>query len=295
MTSASASVLWNIIGRLTNTNLTIRISGETGVGKEAVARLLYRHYPYKDASFLKIDCRQLKIAPAPSPMAELNSLLKAPHRSVLYLENMDHAPPEIQNRLLEFIRDDHSPCPPWILVSSLRPLEHMVHEAQLSIPLFMALDTIHIALPTLRSKSEKIPQILTWILYNNNRKEPPPSGWHTMPSMAEMEFMMNYHWPRNWRQLQDVAHKALDKKDWSAPLRDLKPIDGEAQTIDSIAAIYILSMARLAIQKDKVMEGMVAATNLDDLGLLDLAIFNEAVNEMVQHIDLVNQDDEGSE
>ena len=116
-----------------------------------------------------------------------------------------------------------------------------------------------------------------------------------MPSMAEMEFMINYHWPRNWRQLQNVAQKALDKKDWSELLRDLSPLDGETETIDSIAAIYILSMAKLAIQKDKIMEGMVAATRLNELGLLDLAIFNETVCQMVHHVDLVNQDNEGFE
>lgn len=292
MRTKSASVLWDIIGRLANTTLTIRISGEAGVGKEAVARLLYVYYPHENGSFLKIDCRQLKPAPAPSPMADLNALLNSPQRRLLYLENTDHASPEVQNQLLELLSIDYSSCPPWILTSSLQPLEQAVHDGRFSLPLFRALDTVHISLPTLRSRSEKIPQILSWLLSHDNRKG--QSGFLSMPNMAEMERMLNYHWPRNWRQLQEVVNKALANADWGIALSDLNSHDGEAETIDSIAAIFILSKAKLGIHKEKVMEAMVTATELNELGLLDLAIFNEAVSQMVHHIDLVNQDNEES-
>jgi transcriptional regulator of acetoin/glycerol metabolism len=171
----------------------------------------------------------------------------------------------------------------------------MVDNGRMGIALFTALDTVHVALPTLRSISEKIPQILTWILCHGNQGKVPSSGLHAMPSMAEMEFIMNYHWPRNWRQLQEVARQAVETEDWNVPLRDLSPWGGENETIDSIAAIYILSMAKLAIHKDKVMEGIVAATNLEEIGLLDLAILNEAVSEMAHSIELVNKENETAE
>lgn len=276
--------MWELIGRLSNTILTIRISGEFGVGKEAIARLLYRHYPHENAIFFKVNCQRLKIASAPSPMAELNQLLTAPQRHVIYLENIDVAPKESQKRLLELLNTINSACPPWVIVSSLTPLEQHITNGQFSDALFRALDTIHIDLPPLRSRPDKIPQIISWILNHHH------SGRDTIPTMDEMEQLIDYRWPRNWRQLQQVVQQAFRGKDWDTALNGLESSDAADEEISEVAAIYILSLARLHIHKDKVMEGLMAASNLNDIGLLDVAIFNEAVTQIVDHIRMQNED-----
>lgn len=277
-------MLWELIGHLANTNLSIRISGETGVGKQAIARLLYHHYPQENAKFLKIDSRELKIATAQSPMAELNKMLDAPQGFVLYLENVESMPEKFQAELLELLTTDFTSFPPWIVASSIQPLERFLHNGRFSIPLFKALDTVHINLPPLRSRPEKIPQILAWLLHH--QKEGGCADSLTMPAMDEMEQLIDYHWPQNWRQLQKVARQAFERRDWNLAMIGSESLSSNHEEIDEIAAIYILSLARLSIQKDRVMEGFMAASNLDEIGLLDLAIVSEAVNQIAELMDL---------
>lgn len=282
-------MLWELIGRLSSTTLTIRISGEIGVGKEAVARLICRHYPSPKAKFHKIDCRQLKIAVGASPMAQLNKLLTSPGQHVIYLENIESAAKEVQHRLLDLLADNPTTSPPWIIVSSLQPLERFLRNDHFSSALFRALDTIHIMLPPLRLKADRIPQILAWFLshYSHNV----PSSSLCLPGMDEMERLIDYHWPRNWRQLQEVAQNAMEKMAWNVPLDCSESGYDRYEGIDDIAAIYILSMARMSIQKEKVMEDMMAVSNLDEIGLLDLAIFNEAANQIAEQMSKENDDD----
>lgn len=290
MKTKPASVLWELTGRLANTTLTIRISGEKGVGKEAIARLIYQHYPYEGAIFCKIDGRQLNDTSLSGPMSDLNNFLDSPSNSVLYLENAEFTSPEIQNKLVELLNTDITPHTPWVLVSSLQPLEQHITDGQFSEPLFDVLNTLHVALPPLRSRPEKIPQILSWFLNHFNSGNPLSSL--SMPQMEEMTRLVNYDWPGNWRQLHEVARKAFKHQTWEVPLEDSGPSDIEADDLDSIAAIYILSMAKLGIQKSRVIESMIAASDQDELGLLDLAIFNEAVNQISDHIRWMEKEDE---
>lgn len=273
-----AAILWELIRRLADTAMTIRISGETGVGKEAVAHLIYRHYPHENAAFVKIDCRKLELASSPSPMAELNGVLTSPEGHVIYLEHLEFAPKIIHKHLLELISTPFASAPPWIIASSLQPLERFIRNGHFSIPLFKALDTIHIYLPPLRSRPEKTPQILSWLLSQYN------TGDFSMPDQDAMERFIEYHWPGNWRQIQEVARKASARRKWDIPLTSPKSDADKRDKIDEIAAIYILSMAELSIHKDKVMENLMAACNLEEIGLLDLAIFNEAVSQIADHL-----------
>ena len=267
---------------MANTTLSIRISGEMGVGKEAVARLLGRHYPHAKAKFQKIDCRQLKIGAVPTPMARLNQLLATPQRCVFYLENIECTTKEIQNRLLRMLSTTYPSSPPWLLASSLQPLERFLRDGHFSAELYKALDTVHVMLPPLRSRSERIPQILAWFL--NHYRHSLPSSSLSLPGMDEMERLIDYHWPRNWRQLQEFAKNAFTEMDWDVPLNSSLLDNALPQEVDDFAAIYILSMAKLSIHKEKVLEEMMAASDLDEIGLLDLAIFNEAVNQIAEYL-----------
>lgn len=277
------SILWELVNRLANTTLAIRISGEMGVGKEAVARLLYRQYPHPKVQFQRIDCRQLKIGLAPiTPMTRFNELLASPQCNVFYLENIDCATKEIQNRLLQLLNTSYPALPPWILASSLYSLEQSLHDGRLSSELYQALNTVHIFIPPLRSKSERIPQILSWLLNRHNHNLP----WCSLslPETDEMDRLIDYHWPWNWRQLQEFAKKATAKMAWDVPLISSLPDDALPHEIDDIAAIHILSMAKLHIHKEKVLEEMVVASDLAHIGFLDLAIFNEAVSQIAEQL-----------
>jgi hypothetical protein len=65
------AILWELISRLADTTLTVRISGESGTGKKSIARLLSNHYPHKDLIYSEFNCKKLKLqskAPAAQPL-----------------------------------------------------------------------------------------------------------------------------------------------------------------------------------------------------------------------------------
>lgn len=278
-------MLWELINRMAHATLTIGISGETGTGKQSIARLIGSHYPYENSVFSEFNCKMLKMqskAPAGSshtkaPLEEFLNILQAPRQRVIYLENIDHLTGDLQDRLLAMIHKNHCPAAPWIISSSLKPLE----PSAFNHLLVKALGTIHIALPPLRDNPERIPQMFAWLVSRYNDTD------RFTPNIATMERLIRYHWPGNWRQLQRVIRACIQTKELyyaldSSDLDRYKDEDHEEQ-IDELAAIYILSPAELNIQKECVLEGLISSSNLDEIGLLDLAIFQEAVCQIADY------------
>jgi transcriptional regulator with PAS, ATPase and Fis domain len=153
--------------------------------------------------------------------------------------------------------------------------------------LLKALDTIHIALPPLREKPGKIPQIIAWLM--SQYEDRSHNGRRYIPDMDTMERLIQYPWPGNWRQLQRATRTSLNVKGWNFALDSFDfDMDRDENRINEAAAIYILSLADLSIRKERVMEGLMTSSNIDEIGLLDLAIFHEAVSQIADHISAHN-------
>jgi DNA-binding NtrC family response regulator len=284
------TILWELISRLANATLTIRISGESGTGKKSIARLLSSHYPHKNSIYLEFNCKSLNLQSkkptSRSPVSESAEtflrVLAAPQFHVLYLEQIEYLPEDLQSRLLTLF-DTHQPAAPWVISSSIEPLEQFVRKSGFSTPLLKALDTVHITLPPLREKPEKIPQMFAWLMSQNEGQN--HCGPRYIPDMDTMERLIHYHWPGNWRQLQRATRASFNATGWNFALNSFDfDKDWDEGQINELAAIYILSMAKLNIQKERVMEGLMTSSNIDEIGLLDLAIFYEAVSQIADHL-----------
>lgn len=284
-------MLWELIGRMANTCLTFRISGEVGVGKEAIARLIYRHYPAKKSAFIKIKCDALPGLESrtgasgnrPSSDASFRAELDTPENRVFYFENIHCLPIETQMQLQHMLTRQYTAASPWVFASSIEPIECMQNNP-LTATLSEALDIVHIAVPPLRAHADKIPQILAWYinLFNKAHTQTLPA----MPSAQNMDRLQRYHWPGNLRQLQTVARVAFESSDWDAALAclDTLPSQERGRPVDGIAAIYLMSLSRLSIQREKILECLMMASKTEDMGLLDLAIYNEAITQIADHI-----------
>jgi DNA-binding NtrC family response regulator len=294
------TILWELISRLANSTLTVRISGESGTGKNSIARLLGSHYPHKNSVFLEFNCKTLNLQskepavrpPVPGSVEKFLSVLAAPQYHVFYLEHIEYLPENLQGRLLSLFDNNYQPAPPWIISSTVEPIRQFVPKSGFSDALFKALDTVHIVLPPLRDKPESIPQMFAWLMNQNESQS--TCGRRYIPDMDTMERLIHYHWPGNWRQLQRSTQAAIDANGWNFAL-DLYDFDKDRDEsqINELAAIYILSLAKLNIQKERVMEGLMASFNIGEIGLLDLAIFHEAVSQIADHICSQNADQGG--
>lgn len=291
MKTKPASMLWELIGRLANNCLTFRISGETGVGKEAIAHLIRRHYPHKNNTFINIDCKDLHGTfnanePTGTNLTSIttyNSALDNPQNKVFYLENVQFLPEQLQTRLKKTLIQKYATASPWVFVSSIDPLENL-EDNRIDPSLFDILNTFHIAVPPLRHFPENIPQILSWFLHAYSQKD--PKAFPAMPNPNNLNRLLAYPWPGNLRQLQQVAWNAFTTTDWDDVVDN---IDATAtnectQDTDEIAAIHMMSLAKISIHKEKIIEGFMSSSKLEEVGLLDLAIYHEAVSQISDHI-----------
>lgn len=288
-------MLWELIGRLANTCLTFRLSGEPGVGKEAIARLIFRHYPHAEAEFVIIDCATLQAPKNTSNATKttqaaqevLNAAVATPHHRALYFDNIHCMPDVAQLQLIHLLKQGITTAPPWIFGASIEPLE-LLQNNPVDPDLTAALDTVHIAVPPLRDHAGKIPQILSWYL-NTFSKENPDAA-PIMPDSQNLEQLLNYKWPGNLRQLQAVAWLAFNASNWDAAIASLDntPVKKNWQQVDELAAVYLMSLAKLSIRREKIIENLIAASNKEDIGLLDLAIYNEAVSQIQDHFEVTD-------
>jgi hypothetical protein len=117
-----------------------------------------------------------------------------------------------------------------------------------------------------------------------------------MPDESTMKCLMNYHWPGNIHQLRQIACRAIKQQRWDTIIStlDTRSVPG-TDIIDEMAAIFILSLSQISICKEMVVEGLIAASDMDDVGLLDLAILNEAACQFEDMISMSNAMDSRQE
>jgi DNA-binding NtrC family response regulator len=297
MTVKPASILWELIGRLANTCLTIRISGETGTGKEAIARLIHRHFPHPNAGFLKHDFRHSNVKSSgtergrQSPAsAKLRSLLASPQNNVFYFAHIEAMPPDAQDRLQHMLDQHFQTAPLWILTSNDQPLQPHLVSGRLNKILIDRLNTIHIHIPPLRERPEQIPQILAW--YLNYANDHAPHCMPPMPDESTLRRLTHYHWPGNLYQLRQIVRRAIKQQQWDTVINTLETRSVQnTDIIDEMAAIFILSLSQISICKDMVLDGLIAASDMVDVGLLDLAILDEVACQFADMISMPNGKD----
>ena len=232
-------MLWELIGRLAQTALPIRISGDYDAGKEALSRLIFRRFPHENANYFKFDCRKLNSRveasasdrQRTSSMAALALALARPRNQVFYLDHIDSLPVCLHDKLLRIFETQHPFTPPWVIVSSRQPLEHYVDNTGFSRSLFDTLDAVHIVLSSSLAGTGKVPGA---------------SGFN--------------HDPQDANEYADMA-STFEKR-----------------------AVQALSRARIYVRKERIFEGLITASGLENIGLLDLTIISEALSQITDRL-----------
>ncbi len=271
------------------------------MGKEAIARLIHRHCPYPDAGFLKYDFQQPDFGSNGAVQGcqsmatdTFHSLLASPQPNVFYFAHIEAMPPHAQDHLQRMLKQRFQTTPPWILTSNDQPLQPHLASGRLSERLIDRLDTIRIHIPPLRERPERIPQILTW--YLNHAVGDAPHCIPPMPDQSTMKRLRDYHWPGNLHQLRQVAHRAIRQQRWDTIIDTLETLSEQsADMIDEMAAIFILSHSELTVCTEMILESLIASSDKNDVGLLDLAIFNEVACQFADMISMPNGKDRRKE
>jgi two-component system nitrogen regulation response regulator GlnG len=220
----SMQEVFRAIGRLSQSNATVLITGESGSGKELVARALHRHSPRSTKPFVAINA-------AAMPKDLLESELFGHERGAftgaqqmrrgrfeqaeggtLFLDEIGDMPFDLQTRLLRVLSDGHfyrvgghQPLKAnvRVIAATHQDLEARVREGLFREDLYHRLNVIRLRLPPLAERREDVPLLARHFLAKSGRElgiEP------KRLSDDAMAFLAAYDWPGNVRQLENVCH-----------------------------------------------------------------------------------------
>ena len=215
--------LFRAIGRLAQAPLSVLVTGETGTGKELVARALHRESPRASRPFVALNTAAIPSELLESELFghEAGAFTGAGKRHIgrfeladggtLFLDEIGDMPAALQTRLLrvlaegeffrvggrELIRVDVR-----VVAATHQPLEALVEQGRFRADLLHRLDVVRLRLPPLRERREDIPQLAARFMAGAAKRLQVPTK--TLSSAA-LERMRAHHWPGNVRELENVC------------------------------------------------------------------------------------------
>src|SRR6266849_4121473 len=230
---------------------TVLIQGETGTGKEVIARAIHNLSSRKSHAFVKVNCAAIPLGLLESELfghekgsftgaiAQRIGRFELAHKGTLFLDEVGDIPFELQPKLLRVLQEQEferlgSTRTQRVVVRLLAAtnvsLTQMVAEKKFRSDLYYRLNIFPIATPPLRERPEDIPLLVRYFAQKYARRM--NKRIETVPTDA-MEWLARYHWPGNIRELQNFIERAVILSPGNVlrpPLSELKQSVGEART-----------------------------------------------------------------
>lgn len=208
------------------TDMTVLIQGESGAGKELVARAIHDLSERHDHIFAPVDCCTLQEKLFESELfghergsftgadRKKQGLIEAAEAGTLFLDEIGEIEPSIQAKLLrvletgEFrrlgdVKDLRANV--RIVAATNRDLEAMSSDGGFRSDLYYRLSAFVLQVPSLRERKEDIPALVEHFIANHNFSRRIDKA----PSTAALEFLLDYDWPGNIRELRNVIERAI--------------------------------------------------------------------------------------
>lgn len=216
-------------------NTTVLITGESGVGKEVIARYIHSISPRKSKRFVAVNCAAI---PATLLESELfgyekgaftgattrkKGLFEIADEGTLFLDEIGDLPPEAQVKLLRVLQDrkiqrvggiEEIPIDVRIITATNKNLEELVKEGKFREDLFYRLNVFPIHIPPLRERKEDIVPLVKLFVERITGKK--PEG--PVITAGAQKLLENYPFPGNVRELANAVERALILSGGSLPL-----------------------------------------------------------------------------
>jgi transcriptional regulator with PAS, ATPase and Fis domain len=213
--------------KLAPTDLTMLIEGETGVGKEVIARTIYNLSARKGKPFIRINCSNLPETLLESELFGYESgaftganksgktgKIELANHGTLFIDEIGEIPLPLQVKLLDFLQDQFIcrvggtvkiKIDTRIIVATNRDLQKMVDEGAFRKDLFYRLSVVPIFIPPLRERRDAILPLVESCLRRFNKK------YKTNKTVSDkgMQILVNYNWPGNIRELEHVIERLI--------------------------------------------------------------------------------------
>jgi formate hydrogenlyase transcriptional activator len=226
------------------TDATVLISGETGTGKELIARAIHQLSPRRSQAFVKLNCAAIPAGLLESELfghergaftgaiAQRIGRFELANRGTVFLDEIGELPLELQPKLLRVLQDREferlgSPrtlrTDARLIAATNRDLAALVDAQQFRADLFYRVNVFPVHVPPLRERPEDIPLLVRHFAQQFARRL--GKTIETIPSDT-MQGLLRYPWPGNIRELQNIIERAVILSPGpvlQVPLADLKP------------------------------------------------------------------------
>jgi formate hydrogenlyase transcriptional activator len=225
--SASLRRVLKHVETVAPTDSTVLIYGETGTGKELIARAIHDLSPRRAKPFVKLNCAAIPTGLLESELfghekgaftgaiAQRIGRFEVANGGTIFLDEIGEVPLELQTKLLRVLQEREFErlgssrtlrTDARLIAATNRDLETMVSEQRFRSDLFFRLNVFPVHVPPLRERQGDIPLLVRHFTQQFSRRM--KKAIDTLPSAA-MDAMCQYHWPGNIRELQNVIERAV--------------------------------------------------------------------------------------
>jgi transcriptional regulator with GAF, ATPase, and Fis domain len=225
--SAGLHEVLRLVETVAPTDSTVLIYGETGTGKELIARAIHNLSSRGGRTFVKLNCAAIPTGLLESELfghekgsftgaiAQHVGRLELANQGTLFLDEIGDIPLELQPKLLRALQEREFErlgstrtirTDVRLVAATNRNLDEMVQEQKFRADLFFRLNVFPVYLPALRERTEDIPLLVRHFAQEFSRRM--KKTIETIPSVT-MKALCEYSWPGNIRELQNVIERAV--------------------------------------------------------------------------------------
>jgi two-component system response regulator AtoC len=213
------------LDKIAGANVPVLIQGESGTGKDIVARMIHGLSPWKTGPFVKVNCPAI---PGTLLESELFGYEKGAftgaygtkpgrvemaHRGTLFLDEISELDPALQSKLLQLLQDGQfcrigaqadKKVEVRVVCATNRQLENEIAAGTFRQDLFYRINVVNLQMPALRERAVDIPDLVHFFLEHYNRKY---NCRAKVLSNELMAMLQKYHWPGNIRELENLIKR----------------------------------------------------------------------------------------
>jgi two-component system, NtrC family, response regulator AtoC len=229
------------LAKIAGANVPVLIQGESGTGKDIIARMIHASSPWKTGPWVKVNCPAI---PGTLLESELFGYEKGAftgaygmkpgrvemaHRGTLFLDEISELDMALQSKLLQLLQDgqfcrigaqEDKKVEVRVVCATNRKLEEEIANGTFRADLFYRINVVNLHMPALRERAADIPQLVAYFLEYYNRKF---NSRAPAPSADLMTAMKKYHWPGNVRELENLMKRYVILGTEESISGDLRP------------------------------------------------------------------------
>jgi two-component system response regulator AtoC len=257
------------LAKIAGANVPVLIHGESGTGKDIIARMIHLASPWKTGPWVKVNCPAI---PGTLLESELFGYEKGAftgafgmkpgrvemaHRGTLFLDEISELDMNLQAKLLQLLQDgqfcrigaqEDKKVEVRVVCATNRKLEEEIASGTFRADLFYRINVVNLYMPALRERAADLPQLIAYFIESYNRK----FNARAKPLSDNLvNALRKYHWPGNVRELENLIKRyvILGAEDAiSGELRPHQP-DFFSTEIDLEGPISLKKLTRLAVHE----------------------------------------------